>query len=162
MTMDGTQWAIDPFDKCAEVLSGFEPDRTLRALVRSMLPDSAVSRIAFVFDASPDLPSVRADGSQMREVFRALLQRSYRAALTHRLPYTTIMVETRMFREAIQICITDDTPVDPLSAFSDETGNGCLTLTQCAEVVHDHGGEMRAWTPRCSGTTAILVELPIA
>ena len=150
-------------DRSLAVPYRFDVNQTLRRLVRRLQPDPAASGIAFVFDSSPDLPSVQIDGAQIREVFRALLQRSRRAALIHQGPNAKVTLETRMSSEAIQIRIKEDTPVDPLSglsAFADETGC-CLTLTQCAEVIHDQGGKMWAWKPRCSGTTTVLIELPI-
>lgn len=128
------------------------------------------ARIGLQLRLAPDLPPLRADGDQIRQVFLQIVKNAIgslnelRDGLDRR-----ILVEALSQGEHVQVTISDNGPgfVDPARVFDPfyttrHQGEGMgLGLSICYSIIREHGGQISALNLQPHGA-AVVIELPIA
>lgn len=126
------------------------------------------SHIDLQLRISPELPPVKADGDQLRQVFLQIVKNAIGSM--HDSPDDMdrrLVVEAYPLGEAIQITFTDSGPgfVEPSRAFDpfystrhQSEGMG-LGLSICYSIVREHGGQISALNALPRGA-AVVIQLP--
>jgi nitrogen fixation/metabolism regulation signal transduction histidine kinase len=143
----------------------------LNALVRELFQLYEADAALLASDLAPDLPTVLADGSQMRQVLHNLLKNA-REALAERPPASgapRVTVTTRRDERRAILTVSDNGPgfgaqilpraCEPYVT-SKAKGTG-LGLAIVRKIVEDHKGELKL-ANREGGGAEVTVKLPLA
>jgi two-component system, NtrC family, sensor kinase len=117
---------------------------------------------------SPDLPPIKADGDQIRQVFLQIVKNAI--ASMHDMPdgmERRLIAEVYSVGPAVQITFTDSGPgfSEPARAFDPfyttrHQGEGVgLGLSLCYSIVREHGGQISALNALPRGA-AVVIQLP--
>jgi two-component system NtrC family sensor kinase len=131
-----------------------------------------VSNIQVAMDLTPDMPSVFADGHQIRQVLLNLVINAEQAMLSFR-GRGTLSVHTRydVPRASAVLEVSDDGPgisadirgkvFDPFFTTKDPGEGTGLGLTVAYAIIEEHGGRIRVTSPPTGGA-CFTVELPVS
>ncbi len=144
-------------------------DELLLRCVELKRRDFALRSIKLELDIAPSLPPFEADDALLSQVFINLLTNAQQGISSMK-DHGNVVVKARSTRRRIVIDVSDDGPgipeqireriFDPFfTSRSDGSGTG-LGLTLCREILHDHGGEIRAARRRPPGAS-MRVSLPV-
>ena len=141
----------------------------LRDVERLTRHDLDNARIALQVRIPDDLPRVRADGEQMRQVFLQVMKNAISSLEeTPEDGERRLSVEAVSMGRAVQVMFSDSGPgfAEPHRAFDPffttrHPGEGVgLGLSVCYSIVREHGGEISAVNLHPHGA-AVVIELPV-
>ncbi|OAN62302.1 sensor histidine kinase [Sphingomonas sp. TDK1] len=132
-------------------------------------PELASRQASLVLDIAGDLPPVRGDGVQLRQLVINLLVNAAQAMADAQCWNRALKVRARREGDLVQIDVEDSGPGIP-NAERDRLFEGFFTtkasglglgLKICRQIVEDHGGTI-AHIPRPSGGSIFRIRLPHA
>jgi hypothetical protein len=118
--------------------------------------------IAFTFDLAENLPSVCIDRHEIEQILSALIVNAEAAVVENHGRPGKIHIKTAIQGKRVQITVMDNGRGihwrEMARLFGDQSRD--VALTNCAETVKDHGGELYAWSSYGNGS-AFTLELPV-
>ena len=105
-----------------------------------------------------DLPPIRGNQERLADVLFALLFRAERSIAIAARTTSMIRIQTTATDRDVRLKLSDD-------GFDSGIGetlipDPCLGLTECAEIISDHGGRMYSWHPNAGGASYTII-LPV-
>lgn len=149
--------------------SRFQPTdlrETMRRVIAFMESESILANVGFELDMEPDLPPVRCEENQIKQVFINVIknaQESMPSGGTIRITVNRSRQDNMLIRITDQGCGIPDDQMSRLGEpfyTTKDSGTG-LGLMISYKIVENHGGALRITSHQGSGTT-VDIELPAA
>ena len=110
----------------------------------------AGSRPSLTTEMDCDLPQIRGNQERLTDVLQALLLRAERSIAVAGGTSGTIRIRTWVTGDQVRLSLSHN-------GFDAGTPDPCLSLTECAEIISDHGGRMVSWRPYANGASYTIV-----
>jgi hypothetical protein len=108
-------------------------------------PPSPCAGTVLTIEISVDLPRIRGKQERLIDLLYAVLFRAEHSAKIGRRT-ATIGIKTVFIDGKVHLCLSEN-------GFD----NLCLGLTECAEIISDHGGSMYSWHPIQGGASYAII-----
>lgn len=114
---------------------------------RSYLSEKTVITV----ETCGDLPYIRGNQERLTDVLTALLFRAQRSIAIAARTTAMIRIRTGATEGEVRLNLSDD---GSHAGIGETVAPGlCLGLTECAEIISDHGGRMYSWRPYAGGAS---------
>jgi C4-dicarboxylate-specific signal transduction histidine kinase len=105
-----------------------------------------------------ELERIRGNEERLTDVLHALLFRAERSIAIAARTSGMIRIRTWATEGEVHLSLSDN-GFD--ASIGDRVATGlCLSLTECAEIISDHGGTMYSWRPYAGGASYTII-LPV-
>jgi two-component system, NtrC family, sensor kinase len=143
-------------------------EQMLTDIQRLRAPELARAGILLEVVVARDLPKIRVNGDQMRQVFLQILSNAATALLS--LPAERekrLRVDATLTKDRVQVLISDTGPgfpnpdrvFDPFLTTKNPGEGPGMGLSLCYSIVREHGGEISAFNLQPYGA-AVAIEIP--
>jgi two-component system NtrC family sensor kinase len=144
-------------------------DEMLTGIWRQRKPEFDRAGIDLDLSIAPDLPKIRANGDQMRQVIIQVLSNAATALQNTPGGERRLRMHAALERNRVQILISDTGPgfqypdrvFDPFFTTKQPGQGSGLGLSLCYAILREHGGEISAFNLHPHGA-AVAIELPAA
>ena len=159
MTTDGVL-SVQASTRLISLLSAPEfVEMNMNDIVHTVLgwsrPYLSERKTALTIEMNCELPRIRGNQERLTDVLSALLFRAERSSAAG----TTGMIRIRSWAtdDEVGLSLWDN----GFGASRDTVApDPCLSLTECAEIISDHGGWMYSWRPYSGGASYTII-LPV-
>ena len=150
--------------------TAFSIEQMLKDIWRLRRPELERAGIVFELSISQELPRLRANVEQMRQVILQILNNA--ATALESLPpgrERRLRIDGSLIKDRVQVLISDTGPgfsnpdrvFDPFFTTKKPGEGSGLGLSLCYSIIREHGGEISAFNVQPHGA-AVAIELPVA